>query len=340
MGTGSRVGGQDINDAFFQNWQEAFDARDWSQISGRHSYEDILTMEIDFERNKVELGSTEEIDEHINLAIPDTTREMLRREEVRLKDSEDVREFFKMERGKFMFSPKLVRDKLFNVTNRRIVETIKDILKMEELQDVKTMVFVGGFAESKIAIDEIKRDLLEKYDGIQFVTPTSPFRAVLAGAVLYGHNPLIFRSRISRKTYGIRTSAFFDPERHDPSRVYEDPRDGERYIRGIFDVHVRKGSTVSLNDADTPVFIYYPKRPEARLARIKIYSSDQNDPKYVSDAECRQEGEIVVDLPETSDNLNKQIEVQMIYGGTQLDVIARERTPKSVRKFDASIRFN
>jgi hypothetical protein len=60
-------------------------------------------------------------------------------------------------------------------------------------------LLVGGFAESDIAQDEVRAPFSDK----RVITPNESGFVVFKGAVLFGHDPKVGKSRISKYTCGV-----------------------------------------------------------------------------------------------------------------------------------------
>ena len=78
------------------------------------------------------------------------------------------------------------------------------------------IILVGGFGECKFLQDAFRAVFSETR---KVVIPFEPQLTILKGAVLFGHNPLLIRSRIARYTYGKRVTKRFVEEIHNPSKM-------------------------------------------------------------------------------------------------------------------------
>ena len=340
MGTGDLIGGQDINSAFFQACTHAFKGGDWEKVSQKSHAFELLEMETDFESKKVVIGTDDPRDEYIKLAVPEIFQELMESGEIQLKDTSDVGHRFKFKGKSLTFDTKFIRETLFNETIQRILKLLRDILSRKQVQCIKHIVLVGGFSESPIVVGKIRAFITENFPGKEVVVPTSPFTAVMSGAVLYGHDPLIFNSRICRATYGIETNRPFDPEIHKEEKKWRNKESGEDWCKDIFGVHVKKGSSVKLGDAQ-PSRVYTPAYKDQTSVPLSIFMStadNLNTLVYTTDEHCKKVGEIVVEMPDTTGGTDRKVTVTMIYGGTELDVIAKNEL--SGEECKAKIRFD
>ncbi|KAH3854949.1 hypothetical protein DPMN_097508 [Dreissena polymorpha] len=335
---GDLVGGQSVNNAFFQACNDNFKGTEWSRKFSEATPLEVMNMEHEFEKCKIAIGS-EEIDETIQLPLPCSVRESFRDGRIQLANQQTQISITRQEDLKFETS--FVRDNLFDQACRLINKVIENVL--DKQNNIQTVVLVGGFAESSIVQEKLKLMLQQKYPTVQVVVPTSPFRAVLMGAVLFGHDRLIYKSRISRATYGVRTNVLFDDKKHDQTKKWLNNEDGKYYCNDVFDLHVKKGQSVVLNEL-TIGKTYLPMYKHQKQLTLQLFKSvsdghEDGTVMYTTDESCKKVGEISVDLSDTdTTNPKREACVRMIYGGTQLSVIATE--PVTGKEYNADISFN
>ncbi|KAH3886643.1 heat shock 70 kDa protein 12B-like [Dreissena polymorpha] len=334
---GNMVGGQSVNEAFFQACNDSFEGKEWTAKFSMATPFEMMTIEHEFEKSKLAIGS-EEQDEKIRLNLPKSIRDSLRANTIKLKPGAPIA-ITKDE--ELQFKTSYIKEQLFDQTCKLINRVIDKVL--ERQSGIQTVVLVGGFAESHIVQHRIQKLLQQKYPSVKVVVPTSPFRAVLMGAVLYGHDMFIFRSRISRATYGVETNVLFDETKHDQSKKWFYEEKGEYYCKDVFDVHVEKGQSVILNE-QTGGKTYVPifeSQTQISLNLIESYDPGPTGDQfmYTSQPSCKKVGEITVELTNTHVPVaEREVCVKMIYGGTQLSVIATEST--TGQEYNAEIDFN
>lgn len=81
---------------------------------------------------------------------------------------------------------------------------------------------------------------------------------------MFDLNPRLTTSRIAKMTYGINTLTTYDQDRHPEEKkvVIED----EDFCQDVFDVFVKKGQSVSIDEVHTK--IYCPVRTRQTVMRI------------------------------------------------------------------------
>ena len=185
------------------------------------------------------------------------------------------------------------------------------------LDELKTILLVGGFSESKLLQEGIQRH----FPSIAVRTPSEPSTAVVKGAVDFGHCPEKIRFRMSPYTYGVNTAIPFrhgiHPERK--LRVYR----GTEYCNDVFHVHVKIDQLV---ETGTPISdeTYTPINPEQSAIAVDVVTSTSQNPVFVTDVDSRKIGSFEMKLPYCKFKSQKEVNVKMIFSGTELKVEARD----------------
>ncbi|XP_053391357.1 heat shock 70 kDa protein 12A-like [Mercenaria mercenaria] len=345
---GELAGGQNVNDAFFQVCYDSFEGNSWKETFKKATPTEMLDMEDDFEQKKVKIGITDRRAENITLKVPYVVRKEIENDTIRLKKTSDINKKLMMRNDELTFNSEFIRNTLFKETCLNICKIMQKELEKEGLRECRTIVLVGGFAESPIAVQHIREMVEESFPQIKVVVPTSPFQAVLKGAVLYGHDPMIFRSRISRFTYGIGTNSLFNEKIHDANKKWLNTENKKLYCKDILSVHVEKGQSVILKE-QLEHRKYQPMYKDQKSFHFSIFASTEvsketagtEEPEnimYTTDEGCQRIGEVEVQSPNTSRGTDRNLLVTMVYGGTELSVIAKDET--SGNEVNAEIKFS
>ncbi|XP_076113025.1 heat shock 70 kDa protein 12A-like [Mytilus galloprovincialis] len=205
---------------------------------------------------------------------------------------------------------------LFSSTTSKIVNLIKENLKNPKCKDLSMLLLVGGFSESVVVQNTIKKAFPDK---TVIIIPDSS-TAVLRGAVMYGHNPNIIASRIVKHSYGISSSQRFDPSKHQERRA--DTVDGVKRCRDTFH---------SLISANTPVVVgekrshtFHTIQPFQDIATFRLFSSPHENPVYIDDKDCRHFADFKIDIQNPSKD-RIDIDVNFQFGLTELAVTAKQK---------------
>ncbi|XP_063415310.1 heat shock 70 kDa protein 12B-like [Mytilus trossulus] len=211
---------------------------------------------------------------------------------------------------------------LFNDPKTNLVNHVKALMTKGPLKDVSTILMVGGFSESPIMQSAIK----DAFPGKKVVVPDEAGLAVLKGAVMYGHQPQTISVRISRYTYGINISPPFKSGEHSPERRVS--IEGTDRVKDVFKKYIEADQTLKVGEAVSGRHVTIKKRQKEML--LKIFATEDSNPKYVTDKGCEYLGKVVIQLPEVDEKL--KVDVKMIFGETELMVEAKESTTGSTYK--------
>lgn len=204
---------------------------------------------------------------------------------------------------------------LFEIATGNIIEHVKKLLKEPEVSGTTNIIMVGGFSESHMIQAKVK----EAFPNMNVIIPAEAGLSVLKGAVIFGHLPKAISARKAKYTYGLSTMTKFVKGKHREDK--KETIGNQVKCKDIFSVHVEKGETLELDKAQSERS-YTPIEPDQKEIIFQFYISDSDDPMYVTDSGCTHIGKMVVKIPDTSGGLDRQVKVQLIFGGTELKVKA------------------
>ncbi|KAK3593606.1 hypothetical protein CHS0354_018704 [Potamilus streckersoni] len=215
-----------------------------------------------------------------------------------------------------------VMKSLFKKNIDNIVEHIQDVLGELPVRGTKILFLVGGFSESLIVQESIRR----RFSNMKVIVPFDAGLAVLKGAVIYGHKPLSIASRMCRLTYGIAVSKLFQAGQPEEKK-YTDSQ-GRVLVKDVFHKYVEMDTPVKVGDFQTSVALSASK--DQGVGRIRVYSSNKKSPNFVTDKGCTLLGEILIELEEEDEG--GRYDVKMAFGGTEIIVEATEQTTKKTQR--------
>lgn len=222
-----------------------------------------------------------------------------------------------VERGRLAISAEKFRS-FFKRTIQGILTHVKTILNKRECRDVKYILMVGGFSESPLVKDELQSNFPDK----KIINPVDAGLSVLKGAIIYGFNTETVTARASPLTYGISLYDSFNEKKHDFSKTVK--MGNERIVLGCFEkfftmnelVEVGTKRSISVYES------YEGKSDDVRTMskEIEIFSSYEENPRYVTEESCSRHGRIIVSPPNGRwpDKVRGKIEFE--FGGTELMV--------------------
>lgn len=281
-----------------------------------HKYTgDYIELFRDFEIKKRKCGKGNSSDSYITLKIPvtftDECKETLKTDLTTLVNKSKYKDhiFWKTDKVRIDLP---TFETFFQPACDGIVKHVRELFESPKVKDVDKILMVGGFSESNILQDVVRR----AFPNCQVIVPQEAGLAVLRGAVLFGCNPKAIDSRIAKYTYGVATNVEFDPAIHMESK--KDIIDGEVYCTDIFDKHVEKGEELIVDEAQAERS-YLPMTNQQKAISFSIYTSTEEDPFYVD--YCENIGKFVVDVPVGVND--RSVNVRMIFGRTELTAEAR-----------------
>ncbi|XP_032317783.1 heat shock 70 kDa protein 12B isoform X1 [Camelus ferus] len=219
-------------------------------------------------------------------------------------------------------------NELFQPTVSGIIQHIEAVLARPEVQGVKLLFLVGGFAESAVLQHAVQAALGAR--GLRVVVPHDVGLTILKGAVLFGQAPGVVRVRRSPLTYGVGVLNRFVAGRHPPDKLLV--RDGRRWCTDVFERFVAAEQSVALGEEVRRS--YCPARPGQRRVLINLYCCAADDALFITDPGVRKCGALSLELEPAEDTPpgRREIRAAMQFGDTEIKVTAVDvSTNRSVR---------
>uniref|UniRef100_A0A8C4XU18 Heat shock protein family A (Hsp70) member 12B n=1 Tax=Falco tinnunculus TaxID=100819 RepID=A0A8C4XU18_FALTI len=219
---------------------------------------------------------------------------------------------------------------LFQPTINQIIKHIDDLLKKPEVQGIKFLFLVGGFAESAMLQHAIQ---VAFGPTCRVIIPQDVGLTILKGAVLFGLDPTIVRVRRSPLTYGVGVLNKFVEGKHPREKLLV--KEGKNWCTDIFEKFVSVDQSVALGEVVQRS--YCPARLGQRKTIINIYCCATDDVVYITDPGVRKCGTISLELEALGDagslaHGRREIRASMQFGDTEIKVTAMDiRTSKTVR---------
>jgi hypothetical protein len=240
-------------------------------------------------------------------------------------------EAYEAERGRVVLDSSVVeltQQELKSIFDKVVDEILELIAaQLSQVKDIKVMFVVGGFAGSPYLMQRIRARFKGKVRHI--VSPPNPGSAIVQGAVSLALHPEAIVSRIAKKTYGTSVMRPFDPTLDPPELLRV--TDGKKYCRSRFDVFVKKGTEVEVNNLCVAKG-YVPHSHGQRQIMFDLYSSTEQEPRYttVDSDTVTNEGGFVVDLPKNWSKDNEpEYEFSMYFGRSVIDLKAQRKITAS-----------
>ncbi|XP_060589192.1 heat shock 70 kDa protein 12A-like [Ruditapes philippinarum] len=194
-----------------------------------------------------------------------------------------------------------------------ILQHLASLLGERMNRECTAIVMVGGFSQSSILQDAVKRAFGRRYN---VIIPKDAGLAVLKGAVIFGHRPSTISERICKYTYGQKVC-------HETTRNCNHPPtrtkwiDGKLHCSDIFMKHIKIGQTVKLEEEQMEMITYPPYADQTTIC-MKIYASKSSDPRLITEPGCAKIGKFVMPIPDTSLGIDRKIGTRFIFGDTEI----------------------
>uniref|UniRef100_A0A8K9UPZ2 Heat shock 70 kDa protein 12B n=1 Tax=Oncorhynchus mykiss TaxID=8022 RepID=A0A8K9UPZ2_ONCMY len=221
--------------------------------------------------------------------------------------------------GMLRLTPEAMNE-LFQPTINNIIKHIEELMQRQEVQGVRFLFLVGGFAESPMLQRAAQNALGQT---CRIIIPQDVGLTILKGAVLFGLDPTVVRVRRCPLTYGVGVLNRFVEGRHPRDKLLV--KEGRDWCTDILDRFVSVDQSVALGEVVRRS--YTPARSGQRKIIINIYCSVSDDVVYISDPGVRKCGAITLDLPEALPGTvagaeRREIRATMQFGDTEIKVTA------------------
>ena len=221
----------------------------------------------------------------------------------------------------------------FKPVFNQIIHHIDTVLKAPECKNVTKIILVGGFALSK----HLQNAFKEQFPAYTLEMGPNPWLSVIYGAINFGKNHNIVRSRIIRQTIGIETWDIFVPGYH--KEKYKISVQDKCYCTKIFTKFFEVNERISSNNCSKKLTIT-PILSEHTACEINIYSSYKEGIKYtdLDDINCYLLGTLPLEeLPGPQSNLSHEVEIQIDAIFPEIVVTAKYIYNKSSKKLKLNL---
>ena len=210
-----------------------------------------------------------------------------------------------------------------------ICKIINDINKKEQ---IKTIIFVGGYCSNEIIVKLIKNGLNKITTYLQ---PSNPSLAIMEGAVLFGIQPSTINTRKAKYTIGKRINAIWNDKKHSGKGEKYFDKDIQKYFcKNCFDKFIEINQNLKYEQE----FFHIACAP-SKFLKMEFYKTKDPNPIFFCEEGFIKIGECHLIIDEKYDNYNeRKIKTIMKFGGTFIDVTAIHvksgKTVKTILTFD------
>ena len=193
-----------------------------------------------------------------------------------------------------------------------ICKIINDILSNE---NIKTIIFVGGYCYNEVLLELIKKGLK---NNITFLQPSRPCLSIMEGAVLFGIEPSTINIRKSKYTIGADIRESWNEKKH--SKKGTKKFDGKKWVcDNCFDKFIEINQNIKIDEKITKSSFMIGKR----FCEINFYKTLKPDPIFVFEEGMIFIGKCRLDAGKEYEKFEeREINITMKFGGTFIDVSA------------------
>lgn len=199
-----------------------------------------------------------------------------------------------------------------------VKHNLRSLLSKPQLSKVKTILMVGGCANSLL-----QEEIMKEFSGKYCVTvPRDGTDAVVKGAVMVALKTVATKRRVVGTTYGADCSRNFVRGRHPEDKKFL--ANGEEKCRDLFNCFVKETDTVKHGQKISAR--YRPREANETEIKYTFYAAPTADTMFVTDPGVTEIGNLLVHSPDTRQGLDRDLLVSMYFGGTEIIATAWDVT--------------
>ncbi|KAK3091538.1 hypothetical protein FSP39_020594 [Pinctada imbricata] len=333
---GGQGGGTEVDKAFWKLLSSLVGREVVETFCDKNKYDQMSLIQ-NFEIKKKTINN-EESNMQVTFRIPESLLRTFENVTGKTVDHEKVEESLTMDNyliGKVKWRydklrvHKEVAVSLFDSSRKHIKKILMEQFRIPAVKSVDHIIMIGGFSEAPLIQEAVKACR----PTAKIIVPKDASLAVVKGAVMFGYNPFVVHSRISRYTYGKKVLLKFDSKLDPPAYLTYD-REGNRFCDNRFSVFLKEGDEIILNESEIVTTSTALFQDQEKMA-IAIYVSKLGVPLYTT--KCTKVGYIEFNVPKVSTKTNRKFRTIMRFGDTESRVRVLDMTSG---KEVSSARFN
>ncbi|XP_062571658.1 heat shock 70 kDa protein 12A-like [Saccostrea cucullata] len=310
--SGGALGGNTINTKVWEILEELLGKNVIEEFKKQTS--DFMEMESNIELKKRDLSSESKLQLTMFPSLSETCKSLTGKTYRELVGESHYAQLVKVRTGKIIFEHEMI-NKMFERTLEESFNIMDKLLKIGT--NIKDIVLVGGFSDSEI----IQKQFKERFMDYEVIIPADAGLAVLKGAVIFGHDEKLIKSRICPFTYGVEVLRFWlasDPEGR--KKIIN----GTSYFTGTFDKLVTIEDTVEVGKTVEREF-FAPSNSDKNL-KLRFYRTDKRDVQSVNDEGCVCIGKLKINLLDPLDGTEHAVHLSLKFGETEITVRGIDKT--------------
>ena len=224
----------------------------------------------------------------------------------------------KFSSGKLVLSSSHVTE-LFREALEKINEHVETLLQRPKCKDLVHVFLVGGFAESSRLQESLRASLGER---VTILVPEEASLSVVKGAVAFGHDPSAICQRVCRFTYGVGSYLPFEEGTHREDLRFNS--EGKHLCKNIFQTWAEAGEMIGYNDIWQET--YTPIIRNQKGVFFEFFQTSKKNVRYTDEESVDRCGFLVVGMPDPTGDMERAVDLEVVFGGTEIKVIGSDNT--------------
>ena len=192
------------------------------------------------------------------------------------------------------------------------------INKINSEEEIKSIIFVGGYCSNKVLLNLIKSIGLEKIE--KYLIPSNPSLAIMEGAVLFGIEPSKIENRKSKYTLGIKVNKKWNDSKCPRKDLkYFNKKLNDWHCKNCFEKFIEINQNIKYKDEIAVNNLF----SEGYIPKIFIYKTEKKNPLFIDEEGVIKIGECKLEINEEYNNIDdREITIIIKFGGTFIDINA------------------
>ena len=235
---------------------------------------------------------------------------------------------------KIYFPYQIMIDLTKEIIIDNVIKNLKNILK--DIPDIKSIIYAGSVSSNDFIISMFKENIPK----VNHYRSAYPAIAVAKGAVIFGFDPYIIKSRVSKFTIGVNVNCKWNEslfgKRNDLK--YFNKIENCYYCHNVFSPIILKNQKVGINEIISKEY-----KLSSSKNIVKFYKTKYNNVIFIDEKSTKtsknilmQFGELCLDVGNSFDINKRDIVVELYLGGTFIDAKIKYKNIEKNGVFDFS----
>lgn len=232
---------------------------------------------------------------------------------------------------KIYFPYQIMIDLTKEIIVDKVINHLENILK--HIPDIQSIIYAGSVSSNELIISMIKENIPK----VNHYCSAYPALAVARGAVRFGFDPFVIKSRISKYTIGINVNTFWNEKLHGNREdlKYFNKLDNCDKCKNVFSSIILMNQKVGIDEI---ISKNYSISSSKKI--IKFYKTIEQNVIFIDEnlenKKLLQFGELTLDVGESFDINNRDIVIELYLGGTFIDAKVKYKNVEIKGVFDFS----